>query len=100
MNVSFYHRGIDAQLLAVFQAELDGTLDHSPVDSLHGGWREPVEGAVEGVVLGHAMAVEVGEGAQGIAIVDAFAQLAIVPVLDAHQDEGTQSLRGGDAAAS
>jgi hypothetical protein len=26
MNVGFHHRGVDAQLLAVFQAELDGTL--------------------------------------------------------------------------
>jgi hypothetical protein len=51
-------------------------------------------------VLGHAPAVEVGKAAQGIAVVDAFAQLAIVPVLDAHQDEGAQGLGGGDPVAS
>jgi hypothetical protein len=45
------------------------------------------------------MAVEVGKAAQGIAVVDAFAQLAIIPVLNAHEDEGAQGLRGGDAAA-
>src|ERR1039458_5704634 len=49
---------------------------------------------------GHTMAVEVGKAAQGIAVINAFAQLAIVRVLDAHQDEGAQGLRGGDAAAS
>src|ERR1017187_647463 len=70
------------------------------VDSLHGGRGEQVEGAVEGVVLGHAVAVEVGKAAQGIAVVDAFAQLAIVPVLDAHEDEGAQGLRGGDPVTS
>src|ERR1039457_5691060 len=100
MDVGFHHRGVDAQLLAVFQAELDRTLDHGLVDGLHGGRGEPVEGAVEGVVLGYAMAVEVGKAAPGIAIVDAFAQLAIVPVFDAHEDERAQGLRGGDAAAS
>src|SRR6266849_10562712 len=58
MYVDFHHRSVDAQLLAVFQAELDRTLDHGLVDGLHGGRGEPVEGAVEGIVLGHAMAVE------------------------------------------
>src|ERR1022692_2155024 len=100
MNVGLHHRGVHAQLLAIFQAELDGTLDHGLVDGLHGGRGEPVKGAVEGVVLGHTMAVEVGKAAQGIAVINAFAQLAIVRVLDAHQDEGAQGLRGGDAAAS
>src|ERR1039457_7539906 len=76
-----------SDLLAIFQAELNGGLDHGLVDGLHGGRGEPVKGAVEGVVLGYTMAVEVGKAAQGIAVVDAFAQLAIVPVLDAHQDE-------------
>ena len=87
-------------MLAIFQAELDGGLDHGPVDGLQGGRGEPVKGAVEGIVLGHALAVEVGKVAQRIAVVDAFAQLAIVPVFDAHQDEGAQGLGGGDSATS
>src|SRR6516225_7814521 len=33
--------------------------------------------AVEGIVLGHELAIEVRKGARGIAIMDAFAQLAI-----------------------
>jgi hypothetical protein len=56
--------------------------------------------AIAGVVLGYTLAVEVGEAAQGKAVVDAFPQLAIIPVLDAHQDKGAQGLRGGDAAAA
>src|ERR1017187_3172343 len=70
------------------------------VVSLHGGRGEQVKGAVEGVVLGHTMAVDIGKAAQGRAVVDAFAQLAIVPVLDAHEDEGAQVLRGGDPVTS
>src|ERR1035438_2645804 len=55
---------------------------------------------LKAVVLRHAMAVEVGKAAQGKAVVNAFAQLAIIPVFDAHQDEGAQGLRGSDATAS
>jgi len=81
MDVGLHHRGVDAQLLAVFQAELDRGLDHGLVDGLHGGRGEPVKGTVEGVVVGHAMAVQVGKAAQGIAVVDAYPQRAIVPIL-------------------
>ncbi len=58
MNVRLHYPGIDAQVPAVFQAELDGGLDYSLVDGLHGGWGKSREGAVEGVVLGDAMAVD------------------------------------------
>src|SRR5215472_15621560 len=81
MNIGFHHGGIDAQLLAIFQAELDGGLDHSLIDRLHRVRGKPIEGTVESIMLGHAVAVEVGKGAQGIAVVDAFAQFAIIPVL-------------------
>jgi hypothetical protein len=100
MNVGLHHRGVHAQLLALFQAELHGGLNHGLVDGLQGGRSDPIEGAVEGVVLGHGVTVEVGEAAQGIAIVDPFAQFAIVPVLDAPEDQGAQGLRRGDAATS
>ena len=58
MNVGFHYRGVDAELLAVFQTELDGRLDHGLVDGFQRGRREPVEGPVEGVVLGDEVAVE------------------------------------------
>src|SRR4029077_13213400 len=90
MDIGFHHRGIDAQLLAIFQTKLDGGLDHSLIDGLHGGWGKPIEGAVESIVLWHAMAVEVREDAQSMAVVDAFPQLAIVPIFDAHEEERAQ----------
>jgi hypothetical protein len=55
--------------------------------------------AVKGIVFGHGMAVKVGKAAQRVAVIDAFAQLAVIPVLDAHENQRAQSLRGGDAVA-
>src|SRR6266496_2531079 len=46
------------------------------------------------------MAAKLGKEAQRVAIVDAVAQFAIVPVLDAHESQRAQSLRGRDAVAS
>ena len=71
----------------------------SLVDGFQGGRGEPVEGAVESIVPGNGVAVEIGKAAQGKAIVDAFAQLAIIPVLDAHENQRAQGLRGGNAVA-
>src|SRR5450631_695584 len=103
MNVGFHYRGfhyrgVDAEFLAVFQAELDGRLNHGLVDGFQRGRRESVEGPVEGVVLGDKVAVKLREAAQRVAIVDTLAQFAIVPVLDAHESQRAQGLRGSDAA--
>src|SRR5207248_6067965 len=54
--------------------------------------REPVEAAAECVVLGHPIAVEVGKLAQRQSVGDPFVQLAIVPVLDAHEDQRAKNL--------
>ncbi len=99
MNIGFHDRGVDAEFLAVFQTELHGRLDHSLVDGFQRGRREPVEGPVEGVVLGDQVAVKLGKAAQRVAVVDALAQFAIVPVLDAHESPRAQGLRGSDAVA-
>jgi hypothetical protein len=80
--------------LAVLQPESDRRLDHVLIDGVQGGWGEPDDGAMEGIVFGDGAAEELGELPQGIAIGDAFAQFAIVPVLDAHQGQGAQHLRG------
>ena len=58
------------------------------------------KGAVEGIVLGDGAAEELGELAQGRAIGDAFAQLAIIPVFDAPQGQGAQHLRRVQAVAA
>ena len=100
MDIGFHYGSIDAQPLAIFQTELDGGLDHRLIDRLQGGGSEPVEGTVESIMLGHAMTVEVRKGAQGMAVIDAFAQLAIIPVFDAHKDERAQGLCRGNAVAA
>src|SRR5438876_2565344 len=98
MNVGFHYRGVDAEFLAVFQTELDGGLDYGLVDGFQRGRRESVEGPVEGVVLGDRVAVKLRKAAQRVAIVDTLAQFAIVPVLNAHESQRAQGLRGSDAA--
>src|SRR5712691_5474894 len=100
MNVGFHYRGVDAEFLAVFQTEFHGALDHKLVDGLERGWSEPVEGPVEGVVLGDRVAIKLGKPAQRVAIVDAVAQVAIIPILDAHENKRAQGLRRSDAVAA
>ena len=70
MNIGFYDRGIDAELLAVFQVEFHGCLHYELVDGCQRGRGEPVEGAVESVVLGNGVTVELRKAAQREAIVD------------------------------
>ena len=70
------------------------------IDGFQGGGGEPDKGAVEGIVFGDGAAEELGELPQGIAIGDAFAQLAIVPVFDAHQGQGAQHLRCIESVAA
>src|SRR5205823_8157202 len=82
------------------EAELDGGLDHSLIDRLHGGWGKPIEGTVESIMQRNAVAVEVRKGAQSMAVVDAFAQLAIIPIFDAHEDKRAQGLRRGNPVAT
>ena len=88
------------QLAAVLQAELHGGFDHEVVDGLECRRCQSVEAAVEGVMLGHLLAVEIGERSQRYSIGDAFAQLAIIPVLQAHQNECAQHLYRGEAMAT
>src|SRR5487761_1895173 len=99
MNIGFYHRGIDAELLAVFQAEFHGLLHYGSVNGCQCVGGEPVEGTVESIVLGDSVGVKQCKAAQGIAIIDALGQFAVVPVLDAHESQRSQGLFGGDAVA-
>ena len=84
MNVALHHRGIDTQLLAVLQSEVDRRLHHQIIDRLERLGRQPSEAAVERIVSRHRQTIEVCELAQGAPIGDPLAQFAIVPVLDAH----------------
>src|SRR6266568_6052434 len=99
MNVGFHYRSVDAEFLAILQTELHGRLDYGLIDGCQRGWREPVEGPVKGVVLGDKFGVKLRKAAQRVAVVDALAQFAIVPVLDTHESQRAQRLRGSDAVA-
>jgi len=81
MNVGLDHRRVDPQLGAILQAERDRRLDHEVVDGLECRRRQPVEAAVERIMLGYPVTVEIRELTQRHAIGNPFAQLAIIPVL-------------------
>ena len=56
--------------------------------------------AVEGVVLGHGIAVEPGESPQRIAVGDSFGQFTVVPILHTHQDQRKDRLLGSQSSTS
>ena len=56
-NVGLHHRGVDPQLTAVLHAELHGGFNDDFVNGLERRRRQPVEAAVEGVMLGHLLVV-------------------------------------------
>jgi len=93
VNVCFHDSGVGSKFLAVLQPESHRGQHHLLIDPFQSGGGEFGKGAVEGIVFGDRVAEELGELPQGIAIGAAFAQLAIVPVFDAHQGQGAQHLR-------
>jgi hypothetical protein len=76
------HRGDDPQLGAILQAKRDRSLNHHLLDGFERLARQPIEAAVERVMLGLRIAVEIGESTQRHTVDDLFAQRAIIPVLD------------------
>src|ERR1700704_78421 len=62
--------------------------------------REPGEAAVECIVSRHRQTIEVRELAQCASIGNPLAQFAIVPVLDAHENQRAQDLLRRQAAAT
>ena len=92
MNVGLHHRGVDPQLGAILQAELDGCPDYQFINGFEGLRRQTNEAALKGVMFRHRRAVKVGELTQRQPVGDPFAQLAIVPILQPHQNQRTQDL--------
>jgi hypothetical protein len=62
--------------------------------------RQPIEAAVERVMFGHRIAVEIGELTQRHTVGDPFTQFAIIPILHPHQNQRTQHLRRRQSAAT
>src|SRR6516164_2965479 len=92
MDVGLHHCCIDTQLLAVLQSEVDGRLHHQFIDRPKRLGRQPIEAAVERVMSRHRHTIEVRELAQCVSIGNPLAQFAIVPILDAHQNQRAQDL--------
>jgi len=99
MNVRFDDRGIDAQLLAIFEPAGDRRPHHCIVDGFERLWGKAIEGSVEGIVFGNGLAVESREAAQRVPVSDALAQFAIIPALDPHESQRPEDLLGGQAAS-
>jgi len=76
----------------------DSRFNHGVIDRLHRDGQDPVERGIESIMFVHGLAVETGEVAQRITIGDAFTKFAVIPVLDAHQNQGTESLVGRQPA--
>jgi hypothetical protein len=57
MNVGLDHRGVNQQPGAVLQAERDRGLNHQIIDRFERRRRQPIEAAVECVMLGYRIAV-------------------------------------------
>src|ERR1700688_54545 len=93
MNVGLHHRGVDPQLRAALQSELDRCPNHQIVDRSQRLWGQTDEATLKGVMLRHRRAVGVGELTKRQSICDAFTQLAIVPVLEPHQNQIALKLR-------
>jgi len=92
MNVGLHDRRVHPKFLALFQTHIHCRLHHQLIDGLQRGWSQPVKGTVEGIMLGHWLAVQIRELAQRVPVGDSFAQFAIVPVFDAQEDQGTKHL--------
>src|SRR5215831_13652557 len=90
MDVGLYHCGVDAKFLAILQSQIDRHPDHPLIDGAQGFRSEAVKGSIEGLVVGHRLTAEIGEEAQGVTVLNAFLQFAIVPALESHQNQGAQ----------
>ena len=94
MNIRLHDRTVHPQCVAIFQAEIHRRLDHQLIDVFQRLRSQPMKGAVKRMMFGYWLTIEFRELAQRVSVGDAFAQFAIIPILDAHQYEGAQNLRG------
>lgn len=100
MDVSLRHRGVDAQPLAVLQSEVDRRLHRQLIDRLERLGRESIGAAVERIVSWHRQTIEVRKLAQRASVGNPLAQFAVIPVLDAHENQPAQDLLRRQAAAT
>src|SRR5215475_7143578 len=65
MNVGLDHRGVDPQLATILQAQLYGGSNKDIVDVFERLRRQPIDAAIERIMLGHLVAMKIRELAQG-----------------------------------
>src|SRR5258708_34658356 len=82
------------------QTEPDCRLHHQIIDRLERLRPQPIEVTVECAMSRHRQTIEVGELAQCASVGNPLAQFAIVPVLDAHQNQRAQHLLWRQAVAT
>src|SRR3974390_3162565 len=99
MNIGLHYGGVAPQLRTILQPKLHRCPNDQVINGFESLRRKANEAALKGVVLGHRSAVEVGELAQRQSIGDTFAQLAIVPVLQPHQNQRAEDLARRQSAA-
>ena len=92
MNVGLHHCGVDPQLRTVLQSKLDRRSNHHVVNRFQRLRCQSDEATLKRIVFRHRCAVEVGELTQRQSVGDPLAQLAIVPVLEPHQNQRAQEL--------
>src|SRR6266702_1780460 len=100
MNVSLDDRGVDTQFRAILQSKIDCCLNNQVIDGFESLRCQSDEAALKRVVFGHPRAVEVSKLTQHQSVGDPFAQLAIVPVLDAHENQRAQGLLRSQSTAT
>ena len=88
------------QLRAVLQPKIDRCLNDQFVDGPKRVVRQPIEVAVECMVFGHTLPIKLRELAQRHSIRNALTQLAVVPVLDALENERAQDLLRRQSAST
>jgi len=99
MNIGFGDRRIDAQFLAVFHSELDGSFEDHVIDGLQGLRPKFIKSPIESVMFGYAPAIKTTESAQRVSISNPLAQVPIVTVLNPHENQGAHHLRRCHARA-
>ena len=78
----------------------DRCLHHQVINGLERLRRQSRKAALKRIMLGHARAAKIGELTQRQPIGDPFSQLAIIPVLDPHEDQRVQDLPWCQSAAT
>jgi hypothetical protein len=100
VNIGFDNGRVNAQFLAVLQAQVDSGFDYGIVDSLKCCRSKPVKSSIESIMFGNTIAIKTRESPQCIPVRDPFTQFSVIPVLDPHQGQRSYHLLCGKTVPS